>query len=594
MEQKYKLLEKVLDKIITESPRHLAPSLDNQEQIYQARGRALIHLYLRTSFGILEYENAERFITDGTHDGGLDAYYIDEENKRIYLIQSKYRTTKENFEDKAVDGYDLFKMELKRIVNGDEKSDVEGYRFNSKVISFQTKLKDIGNIGRYKFILVFIGNIPNNLAPDRLNQVTGQVCHEVEVINGDAVYMKLLLPFLQSDFYKQEEFVLKINVKQDQSNRIKYKVKVYDRNVNIDLCFIPTQEVARMMLMYKNSLLKYNPRCYTGIKKGGVNKKIESSISETESNEFSLLNNGITIICNNFEYSENNAIPDTATILVSNPQIVNGGQTAFTLAKLLESTSDKYVFDNKEVLVKFMSISDVEPASQLKLIEKISEATNTQTPVELSDRMSNDKLLVELQNHLFDNFGIMLERKKGEFYDSIQNKLIEQNNILEKDKLMRLLLCYQGKAAEARNSSGKKLFEVYPLQNLEVSEYKFIPILMELNRLLDGYEYEATSTGEFNLSNAIEVAKLELNLRYGKYSILTASFYAIKHNPGIQPAKALKFVMDNWEGFKTTITKKSENTKYIDDGFNFDNYYKGSTVNTDLKEYFFKRSLNLM
>ena len=38
------------------------------------------------------------FIAEGTQDGGVDAYYIDRENKKILLIQSKFRATKDNFE----------------------------------------------------------------------------------------------------------------------------------------------------------------------------------------------------------------------------------------------------------------------------------------------------------------------------------------------------------------------------------------------------------------------------------------------------------------------------------------------------------------
>ncbi len=124
-------------------------------------------------------------------------------------------------------------------------------------------------------------------------------------------------------------------------------------------------------------------------------------MTNTSFNEFSLLNNGITIICNDFQYTESNAEPGNATLLVANPQIVNGGQTAFTLAHLWEQEAEDRIFENKEVLTKFITISDSDGMNRQALIDKVSEATNNQTPVKLSDRRSNDDALIDLQNYFF-------------------------------------------------------------------------------------------------------------------------------------------------------------------------------------------------
>lgn len=71
-----------------------------------------------------------------------------------------------------------------------------------------------------------------------------------------------------------------------------------------------------------------------------------------------------------------------------NPQIINGGQTAFTLSRLYEQFvvegSDKQIFDSKEVLLKVITFHPQDQASQdeyLKLIQSISRATNQQSQV---------------------------------------------------------------------------------------------------------------------------------------------------------------------------------------------------------------------
>ena len=53
-------------------------------------------------FGITDFKTRENTITDRSYDGGIDGYFISEESKKIYLIQSKFRTTEKNFEEKEI------------------------------------------------------------------------------------------------------------------------------------------------------------------------------------------------------------------------------------------------------------------------------------------------------------------------------------------------------------------------------------------------------------------------------------------------------------------------------------------------------------
>lgn len=573
---KYELLLSTLDSLIDEAPNE-SKKYDNsdEEKVNQARARALIHLFLRTRFGLIDFEIAEKFITDGAGDGGLDAYYIDKDAKIIYLIQSKFRTKLENFEDKAVDGYELFKMELDLITKGNT-TDHNGNKFNGKILGFQRTIKEIADIGKYKYILVFLGNIPTRLNPQKLKEVSGNVCDEVEIINGTNIYNDLLLPYLQSDFYNKKEFILKIKINQNQSNRINYSVKIDDQSININLSFIPTIEIAKMMFEYKNSLLKYNPRCYVGIKKGGVNYEIDSSISNTNSNEFSLLNNGITIICTDFQYTERNAEPNSATLLITNPQIVNGGQTAFTLAKIYADNRQKD-FNNKEVLVKFISLNQKQTPEQIRLIEKISEATNNQTPVYLSDRKSNDEYLISLQEYLFENYGILLERKTGEFYEVISKNIISKETIITKEQVMRLCFVINGKTSEARSYANEKLFKQYPLSLIDFEDiYKIINIYRTVEAFMQ-------STRDQN--KKFRVSEFGYGLKYGKYAISATIFNLLKNSKD-DIKKIVNHVKNKWLDFETTISNIEHNKDYFSESFDYANYYKGKTINNDLPEYF--------
>src|SRR5690606_19304723 len=102
---KYDSLVNILDRLRFDAPlefKRYRPNNSDEVALNQARSRTLIHLYLKVNFGILDFKARERLITDQSYDAGIDAYYIDKDNKRVVIIQSKFRTSKENFDNKNI------------------------------------------------------------------------------------------------------------------------------------------------------------------------------------------------------------------------------------------------------------------------------------------------------------------------------------------------------------------------------------------------------------------------------------------------------------------------------------------------------------
>ena len=467
---KHNLLKKTLDGIAASAPSELSiyhPDENDQDAQIHKYSRAQIHLFLRVRFGILDFDIVENQITDGTGDGGLDAYHIDEDKKIIYLIQSKYKTTPVGYLNNDVDWREFFKMELDRIVRG-EAGSISGNQYSGKVKAFQQRITNIPDIARWEYALVYLGNVPSAITKENLLGISGGVCRDAEVLHGNDFYNQVLIPYLKRDFYNKEDFSFEIYINQERSaNRIRYSVDLAEgESAEVQLCFVPTIEIARMMSQYRNSILQYNPRCYVGIRNTGVNADIKDSVSNTDHNEFSLLNNGITIVCNEVSYNDNTAQRGKASITVSNPQIVNGGQTAFTLAHLYENGSDHSIFEKKEVLTKFIIIV----GNRDEMIEKISNATNNQNPIKPRDKASNDLKMIKLQSELFDQYGVIFERKQGEFYDSIKEGLVNKTDVLDSVILMRLLLVSRGSVARARSAGEGILFRDYNLDEIEVNE----------------------------------------------------------------------------------------------------------------------------
>lgn len=113
----------------------------------------------------------------------------------------------------------------------------------------------------------------------------------------------------------------------------------------------------------RRSLFNSNVRDYLG-NKGSVNSEIETTITN-EPEMFLMCNNGITIVCSNF-----NQIKDKL-VSIDNPQIVNGCQTCTSLFLQRESKSIK----NVQVLVKLICTEDI------CITNKVVRGTNKQNQV---------------------------------------------------------------------------------------------------------------------------------------------------------------------------------------------------------------------
>ena len=157
----YTVLLNTLDTLRKEAPRSFKsyhPRKSNQEKLNQARAKAFIHLFLKVRFGVLEFSVRNALICDGTQDGGVDAYYIDRGNRVFYLIQSKFRTSEQNFEAKSIEVSELLKMEVSRISKG-EHNDSNGTPFSSKIVALQKEISEIRDIALYHWRVVLLANL---------------------------------------------------------------------------------------------------------------------------------------------------------------------------------------------------------------------------------------------------------------------------------------------------------------------------------------------------------------------------------------------------------------------------------------------------
>lgn len=576
-ETKYNTLIKILDKIRDEAPNDFLsyrPDPRNFNALNSARSKTLIHIFLKVKCGISQFRQRHELITEGSGDGGVDAYFLDTENKVLLLVQSKFRASATNFEQKSITADELVRMEIARILRG-ENTDSNGNPFNSKIAVLQQRWRELPDHAHYSYKVVILGNL-RHYNDEQIKKLIDFSAYEI--IDFDRCYSDLVLPLCAATFYDPKEITITIRLIDKDPSTLKRKIATKFGEYQVRVLFVPVAEIGRVMSKYRNTLLKYNPRNFLSLSKNKVNQSIRDTIAKNTSNEFALYNNGITIIAGSFSISETTGTPDSAQVIIGRPQIINGGQTAYTLSKMYEDHTD--TFGDKEVMLKVIVVPDLDQVDT-RFIEELSNSTNQQSRVEEADRRSNDAIQLKIQEAIYKEFGFYYERKRGEFYYGEASGYIDDELIIDRYDFLRAYMAFGGQPRWARQRGSETLFKKDNFQKILQLDADYRQMFFSYMVLRKLYSIE-DSSGWGN------------GLRYGKMAIIAAVAYLLE---GREIAASdlfemadsyVKAVGRRWTEFEQQVSLRPENLSIYgkDNSFDFDNYYKGKTVNDDVKAFF--------
>ncbi len=531
-------------------------------------------------------------MTDGTNDGGINGYFIDDKSKYIYFFQSKFRATEENFLEKEIKLEEILKMDIDRILQG-ETTYENGNPYNSKILLMQNRINSIQDIGRYKYEVIVIANL-KSITESKLRLLTsGFPCR---VFDHKKCCSDLIFPIVSGTFYNNNDLNISVNLtNKNAGTKINYTVETELGICEITVLFVPTKEIGKLMFEYKNSILKYNPRSYLTLKEGSINEEIKNTIVRKTTNEFALYNNGITMLSDETYINERIGQRDKAQLSLKNPQIINGGQTAFTLSLIYEDALKGNInfqkkIEDKEVLLRiitFDSSTRLDEVKKVELINSISEATNKQNLVNNADRNSNNELLVNAQRNLFDDYGIFLERKRGEFYDGIRYGYILKSNIIDRAIFLKIAFSCLSYPVPPKNE--KRLFTPTHLntvlnQKANFKKYFFGCLC---------YSELVSSTPDFDIGNAKKV---------GAFSIIALCSLEYRDSLNDREIKTLsknliEKYLQRWKEFEDYAVACIHNSTYFRYNFNYRNktvqlnsnfnkYYRSNNVAIDLNDFF--------
>lgn len=390
-----------------------------------------IRLMLQQIFGLDDSEIDES-ITDGAMDRGIDAIF-EQENEDgeniLYVVQSKYFGNPDNsLEEDAINKACLA---VSNYIFGEYPIESLNVKLKRRMILYRDRLSN-GSVDQVALIFITNGQrVNHNLIVDLdrfKDQQIGQLKYEIytEIDLAQIFAPVSALPIKQID----------LKIAKDVGGGDKAYIPLPDidyiqgRVVKVDVC-----DLAKIVQENPN-IFHSNVRAYQSIR-NKVNEVIAATLSdEVLVREFIYLNNGITLLCDNFEIKPGNEV-----VSIYSPAIINGCQTASTIAQV--SLEGKIFPNTAFVLMRVIKSKNDE------VKRRIIISSNTQTVVKNRDLISEDPIQKELESQ-FQMIGYYYERKRGLHVGRPPEKVID----LERAAQYYLAL-YLQKPAEAKNKKSE-------------------------------------------------------------------------------------------------------------------------------------------
>ena len=340
-------------------------------------------------------EEAVSAIVGGPGDKGLDAILIDERARAVFLVQSKYRKAVEAKSELRSDVISF--AQLAAVLSDDDSTSFVEFtsRLNSrtKTALSEARKKVLKSDFRVWLYYVTLGRVTPVVERDAKAIARKAKCNaSLEVLAGKRI-IHLLSDYL--DGAAPPIPTVDLEMESGAAITVNGVLQRYDKDNEVESWAFPMRgsSIAHLVDATGLRLFARNVRGFLG--DSPVNRGMLDTLSH-EPDYFFYYNNGITIICDNAERVSRGG---KDILRVSNPQIINGQQTARVLSR-----PDVSGVGKASVLVKVIRVPrDVETARNGSfdvLVSSIVSATNWQNSIRPSDLMSNDRRQIQIERDM--------------------------------------------------------------------------------------------------------------------------------------------------------------------------------------------------
>lgn len=362
------------------------PSLREKTDEYVFSALAVKANYYKNPALVLNESDFDNFIVDGQYDGGVDILLSDpnSESSNMIIGQSKFYQNI-TFDD-AVNAITKMVLFYKDMIQGHYE------QVNDKVQGrFLSLYSEIGEESKITFAL-YTSAPKGGIRKDRLErkfreQFSDSSQFEISVLFGPDVVSEIKesecrRPTVESGKIKLDK----------RDNYLEY-------GENAAIVNVSAFSIKMLYAQHNTNLLSRNLRYHVS------GREIDKGINETirdNPESFWLKNNGITIICDDFDI-------DGKEVKLKNFSIVNGGQTTYMLHKsrLITELQDFYLPCK---IIK----TDGENEDEKNLFSlEIAKATNSQKAIKPVDLKANSPEQVRFSQTMREA-GIFYQTKRGE------------------------------------------------------------------------------------------------------------------------------------------------------------------------------------
>lgn len=342
---------------------------------YSSSGRqdtAAFLIWFLINYFRLEPQDAIDSVCDHTNDKGIDGIWIDDEEEKIYVFQSKYSPVNDNDQgDNDI-----------RNFNGASTWFADEIRVQQLLDSTAShELKSlVQNLGvpekaHFDVVGVFVTNKYFNIHANEYLDANPNI----EGYDSNKL-------FQEYTYFSDEEITAPpISLVLDNPSHIDYPIQ---GGLNTNVYAIKAKELVRLKGIQDRTLFLKNVRY--GVGNTRVNKSIKSTIlNNDEHANFFLYHNGITIICGSLSN------PNDHTLTISDYAVVNGCQSMLTFYEHRDKLSNRLF-----VLTKIINLNIDSP-----MVRDITYYANNQNSIGLADLRSNDSVQRSLQRQFQELFG---------------------------------------------------------------------------------------------------------------------------------------------------------------------------------------------
>lgn len=311
-------------------------------------------------------------ITDGKNDKQMDAVIIDDDDRRILIVQGKFLAAN------SIDGEPLREVLAAWLRLQDLPSLQQDCNEKLK-LKLESVRRAFEDDYRVDLELLTTGTLTDAARAD-LKAFTDSLEDQetfsasLQLIDTEVLRTRL------AEAEAQELPLLEHTIQVDPTKTLLAKVG----NIQTVLTILPLRECLGMPGITDGRLFRKNVRQSLGAN-NKVNRALRATINGEEAKNFFLYHNGITAICDYLGYD-----PAKGRLQIKGLSVVNGCQSLTTIYSVSERVRSD---EAKEANILFRCYE----IRERTLAEKISINTNSQSAVKPRDLRSNDKVMVGLK-----------------------------------------------------------------------------------------------------------------------------------------------------------------------------------------------------